>query len=148
MFELFLAYVEHFFILQQNPQYDGAPYLNHGAFTISLLMAVLIVANMHSLYYTYLLTLSTRCVLDKETKIPNPNNELFLDNLTSEIHIGTESEMEKKNYNTFTDKLQFYKILLIKIFYMILFAPKKDLHCCLFNSKISCSIQLVIFSVV
>ena len=98
MFELFLAQVEHFFIPQQRPQYDGAPFLNHGAFTISLLMAVLIVANMHSLYYilTYLLTLSTRCVLDKETKIPNPNNELFLDNLTSEIHITESSDLKKK----------------------------------------------------
>ena len=112
-------------ILQQNPQYDGAPYLNHGAFTISLLMAVLIVANMHSLYYTYLLTLSTRCVLDKETKIPNPNNELFLDNLTYEIHIGTESEMEKKITIHLQINYSFTKYYLSKSFTWYCLLPKR-----------------------
>ena len=132
-------------ILQQNPQYDGAPYLNHGAFTISLLMAVLIVANMHSLYYTYLLTLSTRCVLDKETKIPNPNNELFLDNLTSEIHIGTESEMKKK-YNTFTYRSSWITVL--QNMYYLSKSFKEDQHCCLFKTrKYLVILLLVIFSV-
>ena len=72
----------HFFV-------DGSSNRSKHAFAI-----------LYTYILTYLLTLSTRCVLDKETKIPNPNNELFLDNLTSEIHIGIESEMKKKiQYN-------------------------------------------------
>ena len=51
----------------------------------------------------------------------------------------------KKNYNTFTDKLQFYKILLIKIFYMILFALKRTCTAVCLTRKY---LALVIFSVV
>ena len=111
-------------------------------------MAVLIVANMHSLYYTYLLTLSTRCVLDKETKIPNPNNELFLDNLTYEIHIGTESEMEKKITIHLQINYSFTKYYLSKSFTWYCLLPKRTCTAVCLTRKYLVILLLVIFSVV